>query len=118
MEKLGEATVTHRGFPMVEFLDCYGEKSELQCSSMIGEYDDAFERHGTSCVWLGVGDPKPQVLASEARSVGVETNKTTGWVEYPLPENVHLNARMHLNREQVKGLIDRLQEWLDTGAFA
>jgi len=26
-------------------------------------------------------------------------------------------GRMHLNREQVRGLIDQLQTWLDTGDF-
>lgn len=116
-KKLGIKASTHRGFPYIQFNDHYGERCSLQCSSMIGEYEDAFERPGSSCVWLGIDNPKPEVLASKAASVGVETSETTGWVEYPLPEDVHLSARMHLNREQVAGLISRLQEWLDSGYF-
>jgi hypothetical protein len=30
---------------------------------------------------------------------------------------VSLTTRMHLNREQVAGLIQHLQTWLDTGVF-
>lgn len=116
--KFGVQMATRRGFPMVVFDDCYGEHCSLQCSSIIGEYEDAFERPGTSCVWLGIDCPKPWIMAKDAQKVGIETTEKTGWIEYPLPECVNLSARMHLNREQVAGLIDRLQEWLDSETFA
>lgn len=116
-KKLGKKTTSHRGFPLVEFKDFYGEDCSLQCSSIILNGENSFDHPGTSAVWLGIDDPKPQVLASQAASVGVKTEKITGWVDYPLPEEVHLPGRMHLNREQVQGLVVRLQEWLATGTF-
>lgn len=57
------------------------------------------------------------VLASEAASVGIETDQTTGWVPYPIPNQVSLYTRMHLSEDGVRGLIAHLQSWLDTGSF-
>ncbi len=37
------------------------------------------------------------------------------WQPYNIPENILLTTRMHLNREQIKDIINVLQEWLDTG---
>jgi hypothetical protein len=85
----------------------------LQASSIIGDYEDAIDRPGTSAVWLGLNQAKPIIMASDAESVGVETKETTGWVDYPIPAQVQINTRMHLNREQVRDLIGALQEWLD-----
>ncbi|EES51170.1 hypothetical protein NE172_01985 [Clostridium botulinum] len=39
----------------------------------------------------------------------------TGWVAYPIPEDVLLSTRMHLTRGQVKELIPILQKFVDTG---
>ena len=114
---LGNVAITSRNFSLIEFVDHYGEKCSLECSSIIGDYDDAFARPGSSCVWLGIDKPTPKILARNARNVGVETKKTTGWVEYPIPDGVSVSARMHLNREQVSGLIKCLQEWLEEGCF-
>lgn len=105
---LGEETRTGRGFPVVEFRDHYGHKCSLQASSLAD-----YEQPGVSAVWLGVDDAEPEVLASQAAALGIKTEETTGWVPYPIPENVSLTTRMHLNREQVELLIERLQAWLD-----
>jgi hypothetical protein len=104
---------TPRGFPIVEFTDCYGVECSLQASSLAN-----FETPGTSAVWLGPTRPTPKILASEAASHGIETGETSGWVEYPLPPAVEISTRMHLDREQVTALISALQSWLDTGHFA
>lgn len=106
-------TRTLRGFTCLEFKDAYGESCSLQASSRIGNYEGAFNRPGTSAVWLGLDQAKPMVMACDARAVGVATEETTGWVDYPIPSQVMINTRMHLDREQVRGLIAALQEWLD-----
>jgi hypothetical protein len=106
--KLGDQKAGHRGFPTVEFRDCYQSPCSLQCSSIILS-DEGAHNPGTSAVWLGVTDADPKVLAREAHLVLVKTEETTGWVPYPIPENVSLTTRMHLNREQVAGLIQHLQ---------
>lgn len=97
----------------MEFKDTYGASCSLQASSLIGNYENSWSHPGTSAVWLGIDKVEPIVMASQAASVGVDTKETTGWVPYPVPPQVQLNARMHLDREQVEGLIVRLQEWLD-----
>lgn len=93
---------TARGFRLATFKDFYGAKCSIQESSL-AEYD---------CYWLGIDDPEPKVMASEAAKVGVKTEQKTGWVDYPIPDNVLLSTRMHLTRDQVIDLIDALQEFI------
>jgi hypothetical protein len=76
-----------------------------------------FNPPGSSALWLGTDDADPKVLHHQAASVGVHTTSTEGWVPYPIPEEVSLNTRMHLNRHKVEALIHHLQAWLDTGSL-
>jgi len=117
VRELGVAGRTERGFGEVLFEDSYGKGCRLSCSSIVGEYEDSMDRPGTSALWLGLSAVEAKVLAREAASVGVATQETTGWVDYPIPARVLLSAAMHLDREQVAGLVVRLQAWLDKGDF-
>jgi len=114
LERLGDQKNTKRGFPLIEFDDCYGVKSSLQASSLA-----QYEQPGTSAIWLGCDNADPRILASQANNFGIETLETTGWVPFPIPAEVLMTTRMHLNREQVQALINHLQTWLDsdTGQF-
>lgn len=112
-----EVTKTNRGFEVLEFTDANGHSCSLQQSSAIKDYEDSWDRPGSSCVWLGVDDASPCVMARDAEKVGVETAETVGWVPYPVPEEVLLHTRMHLNREQATEIRDALSRWLDTGSF-
>lgn len=103
---------TNRGFGLVEFEDRYGVRCSLQQSSLADNM-----RPGTSAVWLGVDDPQPQVMAVDAAKVGLKTDETCGWVSYPIPKEVLLTTRMHLDVEQVEWLVAELQTWLRTGNF-
>lgn len=76
-----------------------------------------YEQPGTSAVWLGTDDASPKVLHGDAHRLGVETDATCGWVPYPIPEEVSLTTRMHLDRKQVAALITHLKKWLDEGKF-
>lgn len=106
---LGKTTKTGRGFDIVKFKDHNGHDCYIQESSLA-----IYTKPGTSALWVGVEDAKPIVMASRAASVGVKTHETTGWVPYDkIPEEVMLTTQMHLNREQVAGLIYHLQKWLD-----
>lgn len=51
-----EVTRNIRGFEIVDFTDRNGAPCSLQQSSAVGDYDDAYDRPGTSMVWLGAGD--------------------------------------------------------------
>jgi uncharacterized protein with von Willebrand factor type A (vWA) domain len=39
----------------------------------------------------------------------------TGWVKYPIPDDVLLTTRMHLNRQQVKTILPILKKFVRTG---
>lgn len=97
----------------MEFKDHYGHPCSLQASSLA-----IYQQPGTSAVWLGVDDADPKVLWHQAESVGIHTSAREGWVKYPIPEEVSLSTRMHLNRKQVAALIVHLQAWLEKGTFA
>lgn len=109
---LGQQTRTGRGFPLVEFCDRYDVACSLQASSLA-----IYEPPGTSAVWLGPDDANPQIMASDAKSLGVKTKETCGWIPYPIDDRVFLTTRMHLDREQVAALIEHLTSWLETGQF-
>jgi hypothetical protein len=100
-----KTTTTGRGFALIEFTDYYDEKCTLQKSSLATE----------DAIWLGIDDPKPQVMASQAGQVGVKTNETCGWVPYPIPKGVSISTRMHLTRAQVKELLPVLRHFVKTG---
>jgi hypothetical protein len=92
-------TKTDRGFALIEFTDRYDAPCSLQKSSLATE----------DAIWIGVDDADPKILASKVQEGG------TGWVKYPIPEDVSLNTRMHLTREQVAELLPHLQKFVDTG---
>lgn len=96
---------TARGFALVDFIDLYGSACNIQKSSLASE----------DAIWFGIEDANPLILASNANLFGVDTDKTTGWVPYPIPSEVLLTTRMHLNREQVAALIPILQKFVNTG---
>jgi hypothetical protein len=98
---------TNRGFQIVEFKDRYGHDCSLQQSSLATE----------DAVWLGIDNANPQIMASQARRHGVITEATTGWVPYPIPEEVSLDTRMHLTRPEVEALVKQLNHWIATGEF-
>lgn len=98
-------TTTARGFALVEFSDHYGVQCSLQKSSLV-EPD---------CIWLGVNDAKPIMLWHHALGAGVQTDARTGWVDYPLPENVEIHTRMHLTQDMVRELLPTLQHFAEHG---
>lgn len=93
------------GFPVAAFKDYYKQDCSVQVSSLA---DDL-------CVWVGVDNPDPRIMASDAAKYGIKTSSKNGWVSYPIPDEVLINTQMHLNIGQVKSLINILQKWVDTG---
>jgi hypothetical protein len=93
------ARKTDRGFDYIEFYDRYDRLCSIQKSSLAGE----------DCIWLGINDADPKILASKVK------NGLTGWVKYPIPEDVSLTTRMHLTTKQVEELIIILNLFVKTG---
>jgi hypothetical protein len=96
---------TSRGFAICEFTDRYGSKCSLQKSSLATE----------DAIWFGVDDVKPQILASDARKLGISTDSTAGWIEYEIPNEVLLSSRMHLTQDMVKKILPILKKFAKTG---
>jgi hypothetical protein len=119
-ELLGETTTTGRGFGLVKFRDEHNKECSLQISSRcVCENEDGTVADPLGWIWLGIDDAEPQILKSHARKLGMEIpeGEFGGWMPYPLSKDVLMSTRMHLNEKQVRGLIARLQTWLDSGEF-
>ena len=101
-------TKTNRGFDQIEFQDRYDSPCSLQKSSLATE----------DAIWLGVSDVEPKIMATDAIRLGLDTNgETTGWVPYPIPNEVLLSARMHLTQEHVKMLLPHLIKFAESGSI-
>lgn len=98
---LGPITETARGFEIVKFNDASGVGCSLQQSSLA-----IYQKPGTSAIWLGCDDANPRKFIPGQ-----------GWTDVKVPDDVLINTRAHLNREQVAALIAHLQAWLDTDSF-
>jgi hypothetical protein len=105
----GHGSVTSRGFRINKFTDRYGKECSLQKSSSAME----------DCVWLGINQPDPIILARDALRLGrgdlVPGGAAVGWVPWPLPNEVQVFTRMHLTQDQVRSLLPALQHFVDTG---
>jgi len=64
-------------------------KDSAKCKCSLQQSSAAISEDGNDFLWLGINTPE----------------------EFPI------STRMHLNREQVQGLVERLQQWLKTGDF-
>ena len=109
---LGEIEQDSRGWEYIAFKDRYDHPCSLRVSSLAD-----YAEPGTSALWIGSDDARPQVMAREAHLVLVKTEDKVGWVPYPIPDNVSLRTRAHLSREQVEALIGHLERWLETGSI-
>lgn len=106
-----DKATTQRGFAITRFMDDYAVECSLQQSSSIAPH-----------VWLGISDAKPVILARDAKRFGVPFDELAstdpdrglvGWTNYPIPDEVHINTRMHLNPEQAHALGQELVKWAD-----
>ncbi len=102
-----EIGVTQRGFALGEFKDQYGNQCSIQKSSIATK----------DCIWLGVDDPQPQIMVSDARRLGITNSMANGWMPYEIPSEVSISTRMHLSREDVKKLLPLLQKFVETGSL-
>jgi len=96
---------TGRGFSIGEFIDLYGHECSIQKSSLAEE----------DAIWIGLDDASPKILHGDAKRLGINTSATCGWVDFPIPNEVNLNTRMHLNREQVADLLPILKRFVESG---
>ena len=102
-----EVGKTGRGFDLIEFVDRYDCKCSLQESSLATE----------AAIWFGCNDADPQIMASDAKRLGISTNADSGWIPYHIPSEVSLTTRMHLTQDQVKALLPYLERFAKTGSL-
>lgn len=116
----GKCRLTNRGFEIVEFEDEYNAKCSLQISSRaIFENENGIVDDPLGWVWLGVDNASPKILKTKAAELGMKLppGEVSGWMPYSVPDDVLFTTRMHLSEKQVRGLIARLQTWLETGCL-
>ena len=117
---LGDDCITGRGFGLVNFQDDNGKECSIQISSCtVCETEDCIIDNPRGWIWLGIDKAEPIILKTKGCELGLSLppGEVSGWMPYPVPDDVFINTRMHLNEAQVRGLIVRLQTWLDTGDF-
>ena len=103
MSKKGK---TERGLALCKFTDRYNAKCSIQKSSLASE----------DCIWLGVDDAEPKIMASDAIKLGIDNKgETCGWVSFDIPKEVMLNTRMHLTQDMAKDLVRDLKKFIKTG---
>jgi len=84
---------TNRGFLIFEGKDLYGGNWHIQKSSLATE----------DAIWIGLDNAEPKIMGG------------TGWVDYPLPEDVFISTCVHLNRDQVEEILPLLSHFVETG---
>lgn len=95
-----KTTRTERGFLIAEFEDVNGLACSIQESSAIcweGEEEEG------DYLWLGISK--------------TEIKSGPPWVDYKLPDNVHVFTRMHLRQSHVKELLPLLQHFAEHGVL-
>jgi len=100
---------TIRGFVYNKFTDRNNIPCSIQKSSIATE----------NCIWLGVDNVQPKILAQDAIKLGLKERENNdndwGWIEYKVPKEVLFNDRMHLTQDMVKELLPLLQKFAETG---
>lgn len=96
---------TNRGFDIIKLIDRLGNKCSIQKSSVVDE----------DCLWIGADAPSPIILAINAKAHGIQADEKTGWIKYPLHEDVETTTRMHISRGQLESLMPFLINFLETG---
>ena len=96
---------TERGFAISNFIDYYGKKSSIQKSSIVEP----------ECIWLGIENAEPKIMARDAHKLGIETKESVGWIDYPVPDQVSIRTRMHLTRRMVFNLLPQLIKFVIIG---
>ena len=91
---------THRGFAITSFEDRNGVSCSIQKSSLATE----------DAIWIGCNDPGVKRCPRD----------NTGWHDVDLAaifpgQDVVVNTRMHLTRDQVKELLPILRHFAKTG---
>lgn len=62
---------TDRGFQVGAFRDANDQECSIQQSSAIGDYHDAYDRPGTSFLWLGLDRGRMHLTREQARELAL-----------------------------------------------
>ncbi|WP_300924617.1 hypothetical protein [uncultured Clostridium sp.] len=101
---------TARGYRVFHFNDDYNITCSLQESSSV-------EPH----IWLGIDEPEHKIKYKDSEALGLGLQKLypecneDGWCNYPIPQEVLVSSRMHLNQKQAKKLGEALLKFAERG---
>lgn len=74
-------SVTPRGFGLIDFRDANGKSCSVQQSSAIGDTDDAYERPGSSMLWLGTDETVSGRMHLSHQQVSKLVKVLNNWLE-------------------------------------
>lgn len=93
-----EINKTSRNFDFGKFEDLNHNQCSIQASSLASE----------DAIWLGIDDPNLVVFENESKGAYIKT---------VMPNNFMVNARMHLNRDQVALILPLLISFAENGTL-
>jgi hypothetical protein len=112
----GKASVVDFGFSELAFTDEQGEECAIQT---VNDITSILSKESDKSILIGLKEPKCYILEKYAHMVGIQTDgKENGLVEFDLPDEVTINTSIQLSERQVRGLIVRLNQWLEDGRFS
>lgn len=93
-------TITERGFKVITFYDKGNRSCSLQESSA-----------ATPSIWLGIDKVVPKLFLPD-----IDPTKT-GWIDFPIPEQVKIFSMMELTQDMVKDLLPYLNYFAENGSL-
>ncbi len=67
-----------------------------------------------NALFIGVDNFQPIVMASDANALCIETNKSFGWIPFPMPKDVKMFTGMVLNKELAISIKEDLDYYIET----
>jgi hypothetical protein len=105
---LGKVAKSSRGLELVRFKDALGVPCVVQSVTL------AYSENGLG-IAIGAEKAKPKLQARDARALGIKTVQKTGFVAFPVPDEVSFDTRAVLTRRQAELLVLHLNAWLYGG---
>ncbi|MDG1752320.1 MAG: hypothetical protein P8I03_11765 [Thalassotalea sp.] len=112
---LGKVSRKEFGFSELTFTDELGENCAIQT---VNDIKHLLDESKPRSIVLGLKEPHCYALKEYADKIGIKSEPNEmGIVEFNLPKGININSTIRLNEEQVKGLIVRLEQWLENDDF-
>lgn len=104
---LGKVAMS-KGRELVRFKDALNVPCVVQSVTL------AYSENGLG-IAIGAEKAKPKLQARDAKALGIKTVQKTGFVAFPVPDEVSFDTRAVLSFDQVRELIRHLEAFVGVG---